>query len=198
MQADAGYLAPVPVATAFRKGILRGGVPYTLLEMPVRRSQLMIQLEQVGPSGHALAMNLLGNADDAADVLQDAVATVLRVRSFDASKGTFKAWFLAVVRNRCIDVLRRRRPDIGIESVDAAAEEDEGPEAVATKDEMTRLVKREMTRLPRDHREILILRELLDLSYAEIGHVLGVPNGTVMSRLHRARSALADRVRAYG
>ena len=143
-------------------------------------------------------MSLLGNTDDAADVLQDAVATVLRVRSYDPSKGTFKAWFLAVVRNRCIDVLRRRRPDLDIESVEAAADEDEGPEAVATQDEMARIVKREMARLAPDHREILILREFLDLSYAEIGRVLGVPAGTVMSRLHRARSALADGVRAYG
>ena len=165
----------------------------------MRRVQLMIQLEQVGPSGHALAMSLLGNNDDAADVLQDAVATVLNVRSFDASKGTFKAWFLAVVRNRCIDLMRqrRRRPEIDIESVDAAAAADDDPEAAATEDEMARIVKRELARLSPEHREILVLREFLDLSYAEIGKVLSVPAGTVMSRLHRARSALADRVRPY-
>ena len=166
----------------------------------MRRAHLMMQLEQVGPSGHALAMCLLGNTDDAADVLQDAVATVLNVRSFDASKGTFKAWFLAVVRNRCIDVMRqrRRRPEVDIESVDTAAEADDDPEAVAASDEMAHIVKRELAQLSPEHREILILREFLDLGYAEIGKVLDVPPGTVMSRLHRARSALADRVRSYG
>lgn len=166
----------------------------------MRRAQLMMQLEQVGPSGHALAMNLLGNTDDAADVLQDAVATVLKVRSFDPSRGTFKAWFLAIVRNRCLDIMRehQRRPHVDVESVELPAEESDSPEAVATQDELAAIVKRELTELPPAHREILILREFLDLSYAEIGKVLDVPTGTVMSRLHRARSALADRVRSYG
>lgn len=166
----------------------------------MRRAQLMMQLEQVGPSGHALAMNLLGNTDDAADVLQDAVATVLRVRSFDPSRGTFKAWFLAIVRNRCLDILRehQRHPRVDVESVEIPLEEADGPEATATQDELAVIVKREMGKLAPAHREILILREFLDLSYAEIGKVLDMPTGTVMSRLHRARSALADRVRSYG
>lgn len=166
----------------------------------MRRAQLMMQLEQVGPSGHALAMNLLGNTDDAADVLQDAVATVLRVRSFDPSRGTFKAWFLAIVRNRCIDIMRehQRHPHVDVESVELPVGEADDPEATATRDEQAAIVKRELAMLPPAHREILILREFLDLSYAEIGKVLDVPTGTVMSRLHRARSALADRVRSYG
>ena len=166
----------------------------------MRRAQLMMQLEQVGPSGHALAMNLLGNADDAADVLQDAVATVLRVRSFDPSRGTFKSWFLAIVRNRCLDMMRehQRRRHVDVESVELPAEDVNNPEAIATLDERAAIVKRELAMLPAAHREILILREFLDLSYAEIGKVLDVPTGTVMSRLHRARSALAERVRAHG
>ena len=166
----------------------------------MRRAQLMMHLEQVGPSGHALAVSLLGNTDDAADALHDAVATVLRVRSYDPAQGTFKAWFLTVVRNRCLDILRqrRRRPEADIESADLATEESEGPEAVAIRDEMATIVKRELAALPQAHREILILREFLDLGYAEIADVLGVPSGTVMSRLHRARTALADRVRPYG
>ncbi len=166
----------------------------------MRRGELMTQLEQIGPSGHALAVSLLGNTDDAADVLQDSVATVLRIRSFDPSQGTFKSWFLAIVRNRCIDFLRqrRRRPDVDIDSVTIAADDGDGPEAVAAQQEMSAIVRRELDRLPEPQREILILREFLALSYAEIGSVLNVPAGTVMSRLHRARSALADAVRPYG
>ena len=166
----------------------------------MRRAQLMMQLEQVGPSGHALAMNLLGNTAEAADVLQDAVATALRVRSFDRSRGTFKAWFLAIVRNRCLDILRehQRHQLVDVESVELPVEEADGPEAIATRDELAAVVKRELAKLAPAHREILILREFLDLGYAEIGKVLDVPTGTVMSRLHRARSALADRVRPYG
>ena len=160
----------------------------------MRRAQLMTQLEQIGPSGHALAVSLLGNADDAADVLQDAVATALNARSYDPSRGTFRAWFLAVVRNRCTDVLRnrRRQPDAGVDLTEAPTEEKDSPEAVASHDELSAIVKRELATLPPAQREIL------ELSYAEIGNVLGVPAGTVMSRLHRARSNLADRVKPYG
>ena len=68
----------------------------------------------------------------------------------------------------------------------------------ASRDELSAIVKRELATLPPAQREILILREFLELSYAEIGNVLGVPAGTVMSRLHRARSNLADRVKPYG
>ena len=166
----------------------------------VRRTQLMIELEQVGPSGHALALNILGNRDDAADVLQDAVATVLRVRSYDPARGSFKTWFLTVVRNRCFDILgqRRRRPHVALEQSALTADEADEPEATAEHDEMTTIVKRELAALPDAQREILILREFLDLGYAEIGKVLGVPPGTVMSRLHRARAALADRVKLHG
>ena len=166
----------------------------------MRRAQLMTQLEQIGPSGHALAVSLLGNADDAADVLQDAVATALNARSYDPSRGTFRAWFLAVVRNRCTDVLRnrRRQPDAGVDLTEAPTEEKDSPEAVASHDELSAIVKRELAKLPPAQREVLILREFLELSYAEIGNVLGVPAGTVMSRLHRARSNLADRVKPYG
>ena len=77
-------------------------------------------------------------------------------------------------------------------------EETDSPEAIASQDELAVIVRRELAKLPPAHREILILREFLDLGYAEIGKVLDVPTGTVMSRLHRARSALADRVRSYG
>ena len=166
----------------------------------MRRAQLMRQLDQVGPSGHALAVSLLGNADDAADALQDAMATVLRVRSYDPAQGTFKAWFLAVVRNRCVDVLRqrKRRPQSDMDPAALATEDSDNPETVASRDQMVAVVKRELAALPRPHREILILREFLDLGYAEIAEVLGVPAGTVMSRLHRARSALAARVGSYG
>ena len=62
---------------------------------------------------------------------------------------------------------------------------------------MQAILKWELRRLPAEQREILILREYLDLTYAEIGKVLGVPPGTVMSRLHRARLALVKRMRAY-
>ena len=75
----------------------------------MERPELMLALEQVGPGGHALAMQLLGNRDVAADALQDALLTALRSKSIEQTHGDFKAWFLTVVRNRCLDILRQRK-----------------------------------------------------------------------------------------
>ena len=78
-----------------------------------------------------------------------------------------------------------------------AAGSSSNPESAFGQDEIQAILKRELRGLPSEKREILILREYLDLTYAEIGKVLGVPPGTVMSRLHRARLALAKRMRAH-
>lgn len=163
----------------------------------MERSELLLALEQVGPGGHALAVQLLGNQDDAADVLQDALVTALRAKSFGPTQGSLKAWFLTVVRNRCLDLLRqrKRRPQTRFDEVRALARADNDPDIVFERRERATLLRRELERLPADQREILVLREYLDLPYAEIARVLSIPAGTVMSRLHRARTALADRVR---
>ena len=165
----------------------------------VKRDRLLMELEKVGTGGHALALQLLRNQDDAADVLQDALVAVLGSQSFDPARGSFKSWFLTVVRNRCLDLLRQRqrRPQVAIDQVQVAASSTGDPESAFEQDEMQAILKRELRRLPSDQQEILILREYLDLTYAEIGRVLGVPPGTVMSRLHRARLALVKRMRAY-
>ena len=68
------------------------------------------ELAQLGGGAHALATQILGNAGDAQDAVHDAFETVLgRPGAYDARKGPLKPWFLRVVRNRCIDMLRRRR-----------------------------------------------------------------------------------------
>jgi len=69
------------------------------------------QLVQLGNGAHALATQMLGNADDAADAVHDAFAKVLKKPgAYDANNGLLKPWFLRVVRNHCIDLIRRRRP----------------------------------------------------------------------------------------
>ena len=131
-----------------------------------------------------------------ADALQDALLRAFGSDSYDPAQGTFKTWFLAVVRNRCLDLLRQRqrRPQVEFDET-AFAAVGADPESLLARDEEASLVATELAGLPTEQREILILREYLDLSYAEIARVLSVPAGTVMSRLHRARSALAERLR---
>ena len=149
------------------------------------------QLAQLGGGAHALATQILGNADDAADAVHDAYASVLsRPEAYDRSKGPLKPWFLRIVRNRCIDMRRRRRP--GTDAVEEIADAAPNPEQALRISERARQVQAALATLAEDAREIVVLRDYLDLSYAEIADVLGIANGTVMSRLHRARLALKE------
>ena len=149
------------------------------------------ELVQLGGSAHALAMQILGNRDDAADAVHDAIAAALaRPGRYDPRKGSLKAWFMRVVRNRCLDMLRSRRG----ESVpsDEVVHPGATPEAAAEQDQRFAALRRALATLPADKREILVLRDYMDLSYAEIAIVLDIAAGTVMSRLHRARLALRE------
>jgi RNA polymerase sigma-70 factor (ECF subfamily) len=150
------------------------------------------ELAQLGGGAHALAIQLLGDTHDAQDAVHDAFATALgNPGAYDAGKGPLKPWFLRVVRNRCIDMLRRRRVP-SARSVDELVSPAKTPEeAVAASQDSSR-VARALASLPAERREIIVLRDYLDLSYAEIAGVLDIAPGTVMSRLHRARLALKE------
>lgn len=151
------------------------------------------ELAQLGNGAHALAIQILGNPEDAADAVHDAFATALaRPGAYDPGRGALRPWFLRVVRNRCIDLLRRRRPT----GVDVELLPDPGvsPEDRVQEQERDAVLRRALDALNPDQRQILVLRDYLDLSYAEIAAVLDVAPGTVMSRLHRARIALREQL----
>ncbi|MDH3352655.1 MAG: sigma-70 family RNA polymerase sigma factor [Gammaproteobacteria bacterium] len=155
------------------------------------------ELAQLGGGAHALAIQLLGNADDAADAVHDAFETALsRPDAYDAAKGPLKPWFLRVVRNRCFDMLRRRRDsDVPVDSlIDSCATPDEALDTA----QRACAINQALARIATEKREIVVLRDYLDLSYAEIADVLRIAPGTVMSRLHRARLALKEALNTDG
>jgi RNA polymerase sigma-70 factor (ECF subfamily) len=149
-------------------------------------------------SVYLLALQLLGNPDDAMDATQDTLLRFLRtLRRFDASRPV-RPWLYAILRNRVRDLHRRRRVRKH-DSIDGD-EDHWRPELVdpvadphddVTRHELRERVWRALAELAPSHREIVVLRDYQDLSYAEIARVLDIPQGTVMSRLHRARRQLA-------
>ncbi len=160
-------------------------------------SDMRQELAQLGGGAHALATQILGNADDAADAVHDAFATVLaRPAAFDDKKGALKPWFLRVVRNRCIDMIRRRRASDG--DVDEVVATTPNPEEALQIDQRSQALRRALASISDDKREVVVLRDYLDLSYAEVAKVLGVAPGTVMSRIHRARLALKEALDSDG
>lgn len=151
------------------------------------------ELIHLGGGAHALAIQILGNPDDAADAVQDALTSALaRPGAYEPDKGPLKPWFLRMVRNRCIDLLRRRRPVV--DDIDAIPSVTPGPEQIAETADRNQKLEDALAMLSADQRQIIVLRDYMDLPYAHISEVLDVAPGTVMSRLHRARLALG---RAY-
>jgi RNA polymerase sigma-70 factor (ECF subfamily) len=153
-------------------------------------------LEQLD-AAHNLARWLMRNEQDAQDVVQEACMKALR--SFDGFRGgDFRAWFLTIVRNVSFSAMRRNRGssahgtrqslEVGEEI--AADGQVYDPQLIAARAGDAELVRRAIDALPEALREVVVLREMEQLSYKEIGKIAGVPIGTVMSRLARGRMQL--------
>lgn len=145
-------------------------------------------------AAYNLARWLTRDANDAEDVVQDACLRALRyVASLNG--GSARAWFLTIVRHAFYDWCRRNRPAEmdrdGCDTVDSTADPAAvDPEQAAIRIAEARVLSDAVAALPLPFREVLVLRELEDLSYKEIARVLDIPIGTVMSRLARARGLL--------
>lgn len=163
----------------------------------MKTSDIKQELVSLGSGAHALAIQILGNSDDAADAVHDAFAKALASPgAFDIRRGPLKPWFLRVVRNRCFDMLRRRPTGDAViaELADTAPQ----PEHRLEIEQRDQQLRRALAAITSDQRQLLVLRDYLDLSYAELAAVLQIAPGTVMSRLHRARLALKEVLNAKG
>jgi RNA polymerase sigma-70 factor (ECF subfamily) len=147
---------------------------------------------------YTLARYLLRDAADADDAAQECYLRALRY--FDTFRGTeIKPWLFAILRNVCRGEFARRShatlamDDTTDDAEDAAPlwqEEQASPETGTLRQWDAETIGRLVAELPNSFREAIVLREINDLSYSEIADVVGVPIGTVMSRLARARSML--------
>ncbi|MGA7867836.1 MAG: sigma-70 family RNA polymerase sigma factor, partial [Stellaceae bacterium] len=166
-------------------------------ENPDRRRQARFEAIALPhlDAAYALARWMTRNDADAADVVQEAFLRAFRY--FDSYRGDdARSWMLKIVRRACYNWLERNRPAdvISLE----AEEELSGAVATSAIDAEALLESRSDLRrldqlieaLPAPLREMIVLRELHELGYREIAEVTGAPIGTVMSRLHRARSLL--------
>jgi RNA polymerase sigma-70 factor (ECF subfamily) len=149
-------------------------------------------------AAYALARWLTRNDADAADVVQEAFLRAFRY--FDTYRGeNAKSWMLKIVRRTAYSWLERNRPAdlVPLDDEPEAAEPGgvaspaaNGIEALLESRSDLRRLDRLVEALPAPLRETIVLREVQELGYREIAEVTGVPVGTVMSRLHRARAML--------
>jgi len=139
-----------------------------------------------------LARALVRNEADAQDVLQDSFLRAFRhFRGFSGESP--RAWLLAIVRNVSFTLWRRTGVDEPADleqRLEAEPDPLPSPEARLLESCDADTVHAALDRLPRLHREVLVLREMEECSYREMASILGVPIGTIMSRLSRARAQL--------
>ena len=147
-------------------------------------------------SAYNLARWLMGSPQDASDAVHTAFLRAARYVHTYAG-GNARAWWLSIVRNCCLATLAARRPgDVSIDALEAdtaanlATTAPDEPEERLHLAQSAALVMKHLEALPREFREVLVLREIEDASYREIGEILNVPIGTVMSRLARARAMM--------
>jgi len=147
-----------------------------------------------------LAYRIMGETSSANDAAQEAMITAYR-RLDTFRGGSFKAWLLRIVTNRCYDELRRRKrqrqttfSDLTPEDADEPplADESDTPEEIAQSRELQREVQRCINRLNADQKLVLVLCDIEGLDYGEISEQVGATLGTVKSRLSRARASVRD------
>jgi RNA polymerase sigma-70 factor (ECF subfamily) len=164
------------------------GLPKTS-EAPTGAAHLIQHLD----AAYNLARWLVRNESDAEDLVQEAYLRA--VHSYHSLRGAeSRPWMLAIVRNACYDWLRRGRlsPFLAAsqDQIDRLEASSPSPEAILLEKEDAVAVRHALDGLPPHLREVLILREFEHLKYKEIAAIAGIPTGTVMSRLSRARKHL--------
>lgn len=158
-----------------------------------------------------LVYRMLGDRHEAEDVAQEVFLSVYRAIGRYRGDGRFQTWLFRIAANACRTRLRqlasraahRAEPLESVQDVARAsanppvAAEVEGPEAAAAGRRLEAAIQRELSALDEDQRLLIVLRDIEGLSYQEILAVTGLPEGTLKSRLHRARLALKERLRPY-
>ncbi len=163
-----------------------GGGDRVALDILLRRHTALL---------HGVCRRILGNPDDALDATQEALLAIARkIGSFDG-RAKFSTWAYRVATNAALDEARRRgrRPVPAEHLPEATTPHGTNPGVAAESGIVDRLdVDTALAQLTPEYRAAVALRDLVGMDYAEISDVLGIPPGTVRSRISRGRAALAD------
>jgi RNA polymerase sigma-70 factor (ECF subfamily) len=154
---------------------------------------------------YGLCYRFTGNGADAEDLTQDVFLKIYsNLASFDMTRGSLHVWITTMTRNLLVDNFRRTRNQRATSSLDEGWDQTEelkpidrltshspSPHEMAAKKELEKMVQEALARVSTELREAVILRDLQDMDYKEIAQVLGIPEGTVKSRISRGRAELA-------
>src|SRR4051812_17730491 len=148
------------------------------------------EIAQNVPHLRRFARALCGDPSLADDLVQDTVERALVKSHLSAPSSPLKAWLFAILRNPHVSGLRHAGRARIVKSIDDLAQSEQGIEPSQESHLAVRNISEALDRLPTAHREVILLVALEDMSYRDCSEITGVPVGTVMSRLSRARTAL--------
>jgi len=150
----------------------------------------LASLEENIPSLRRYAWSLLRNASDADDLVQDCLVRALDKLGSLRAEGQLRPWLFAIMHNLYVNRWRHTKVRAEVSAQDAEAEVSMPPAQQASSE--MRDIMRGLDTLPPDQRQVVLLVAVEGFEYAEVAAMLGVPIGTVMSRLSRARDRLRD------
>jgi RNA polymerase sigma-70 factor (ECF subfamily) len=154
-----------------------------------------------------IAFRMIGNYDDASDLAQEVFLRVYKSLKGFKEQSSFSTWIYSITKNVCLDEIRRRKnknvvyldEDIRLNDGDVARQlesRDDTPEETAERNELRRQINDVINKLNDEHRMVIILRDIQGFSYEEIGEITGCPEGTVKSRINRARKLLREMLKS--
>lgn len=152
----------------------------------------------------AFCARMLGDRAEAEDIAQDVFLTVYKSAGDFRGDSAFSTWLFRIAKNQTLNRIKylerrgrsaRRREVDGEDRVARLVDEDvQSPDDVVADRQQAQMIQEAINELGEEHRAVVVLRDMEDMSYEEISDITGLPLGTVKSRIHRARSALAKRL----
>jgi RNA polymerase sigma factor (sigma-70 family) len=173
------------------------------------REAIEYLIERYQRSLYNFALRFLGDGDAAADIVQHAFIQLFTHADELHTEEGLRPWLFRVARYRCLDELRRRRAipfsqmnapddDDGQLPLEQISDPSPLPDDLAERDDLQQILADAIASLPVKYREVVTLRYVADLSFAEIGQVLGLPEATAKTHFHRAKPLLRAFLRARG
>ena len=160
----------------------------SLLFLSARQRKVCKRLQSDRGRLYRMAYAWTHNEDVADEVVQETMIKAIQKVDQLNNMEVLDSWLFRVMSNCFIDICRKHREHVDID--DVVLLEEETPESVHSQSEMLASVRSAIARLPLKHRQVLTLIDIENFTYAEVSDILGVPIGTIMSRLNRARQAL--------
>lgn len=149
-------------------------------------------------NAYFIALGLVGNSDDAYDLSQEAFVRVYKSINKYNGRSRFFPWFYTILTNLCKNHLKKRdvqRKYLNNELATERVSQSQNPEAELEKDNLKEKLLEEIEKLPFKFKEIIVLKHFRGFSYKEISEALGIPVGSVMSRLYYARKKLKENLK---